>query len=80
MFDCVGSVTFLRSKKSVFLIRKNYICRNLSFGRGQTFELRGGKLPTVQNTEAWDGQDQALPVDEDIDLSDVVLDDLKEEL
>ncbi|KAL0268318.1 UNVERIFIED_CONTAM: hypothetical protein PYX00_010310 [Menopon gallinae] len=54
--------------------------RDLSFGRGQTFELRGGKLPTVQTTEPWDGKDQALPEDEDIDLSDVVLDDIKEEL
>jgi len=34
-----------------------------------------GKLPTVDDTESWDGQDGKLEEVEDIDLSDVNLDD-----
>jgi len=34
-----------------------------------------GKLPTIVDSEAWDGQDGKLDVVEDIDLSDVNLDD-----
>lgn len=37
-----------------------------------------GKLPNVVDTEAWDGQDGKLEVVEDIDLSDVNLDDDEE--
>jgi protein disulfide-isomerase A6 len=34
-----------------------------------------GKLPTVTNSEPWDGKDGKLDVPEEIDLSDVDLDD-----
>ena len=42
--------------------------------------MRGGKLPQIQNSQPWDGKDGELPADEDIDLSDVSLDDIQEEL
>lgn len=52
----------------------------MSYGRGRTSTIKGGKLPKIVKTEPWNGEDQALPEEEDIDLSDVVLDDIKEEL
>ena len=51
-------------------------CRELAVGRGSTAPLKDAKLPNVNNIEPWDGKDGELPVDEDIDLSDVELDDL----
>ena len=55
--------------------------RDLSYGKGRTNPVRGAKLPKVSKVEAWDGKDGQLPEEEDIDLSDVELDDLgKEEL
>lgn len=63
-----------------------FICyRELAVGRGSTAPLKDAKLPDINNIEPWDGKDGELPVDEDIDLSDVELDDLddfdkKEEL
>lgn len=53
--------------------------RDISFGRGQTAPVRGATIPKVNKIEAWDGKDGQLPEEEDIDLSDVVLDD-KDEL
>ena len=42
--------------------------------------MRGAKMPAVSTTEAWDGKDGQLPVEEEeYDLSDVELDD-KDEL
>jgi protein disulfide-isomerase A6 len=35
-------------------------------------------LPTLKKTEPWDGKDAEMPVEDDIDLSDVDLD--KDEL
>lgn len=56
-------------------------CRDLSFGRGSTAPVKGAALPKIESVEPWDGKDGELPVDEDIDLSDVDLDDLpKDEL
>lgn len=54
--------------------------RDLSYGRGATAPVAGDKLPTIETREPWDGKDGELPVDEDIDLSDVELGDIKEEL
>ncbi|XP_014219857.1 protein disulfide-isomerase A6 homolog [Copidosoma floridanum] len=54
--------------------------RDLSFGRGSTIELRGTELPKIYETEPWDGKDAEPPQVEDIDLSDVDLDDNKDEL
>lgn len=53
--------------------------RDLSFGRGKTSSLRGSEFPTAANVLAWDGKDAEPPVMEDIDLSDVELDDLDDE-
>lgn len=57
----------------------NEFLRDLSYGRGNTVELKGGKLPQIVNVIAWDGKDAELSQEDDIDLSDVVLDE-KEEL
>uniref|UniRef100_A0A8B9JK95 Protein disulfide-isomerase A6 n=1 Tax=Astyanax mexicanus TaxID=7994 RepID=A0A8B9JK95_ASTMX len=55
--------------------------RDLSVGRGSTASIGGGALPKISTVEAWNGKDGQLPVEEDIDLSDVDLDDLgKDEL
>lgn len=59
----------------------NEFLRDLSFGRGTTAPVKGAALPKLESVEPWDGKDGELPVDEDIDLSDVDLDDLpKDEL
>ncbi|KAI4462352.1 protein disulfide-isomerase a6 [Holotrichia oblita] len=57
----------------------NEFLRDLSYGRGNTAALKGGELPKIAKTEAWDGKDGELPPEEDIDLSDVILDE-KDEL
>ncbi|KAF0735957.1 protein disulfide-isomerase A6 [Aphis craccivora] len=55
--------------------------RDLSYGRGTTAPVKGAALPEIQATEPWDGKDGELPTADDIDLSDVDLDELpKEEL
>lgn len=50
--------------------------RDLSFGRGSTAPVKGASLPKINSVDAWDGKDGELPSEEDIDLSDVELDDL----
>ncbi|KRT78523.1 Thioredoxin [Oryctes borbonicus] len=57
----------------------NEFLRDLSYGRGNTAAVKGAELPKIIKTEAWDGKDGELPVEEDIDLSDVILDE-KDEL
>lgn len=52
--------------------------RDISFGRGQTAPVRGAKKPKINNVEPWDGKDGQLPQEEEIDLSDVDLEDEKE--
>ncbi|KAF2352259.1 disulfide isomerase [Trinorchestia longiramus] len=54
----------------------NEFLRDISYGRGRTAPVKGGELPKISKTEPWDGKDGALPVDDDIDLSDVELDDI----
>jgi len=59
----------------------NEFLRDLSYGKGRTSPMN--KLPEITKVDAWDGKDGVLEVEEDIDLSDVDLDDLsdvKEEL
>ncbi|ELW72031.1 Protein disulfide-isomerase A6 [Tupaia chinensis] len=59
----------------------NEFLRELSFGRGSTAPVGGGAFPAIFEREPWDGRDGELPVEDDIDLSDVELDDLgKDEL
>lgn len=59
----------------------NEYLRDLSYGRGSTFPVKGAALPSIKSIDAWDGKDGQLFIEEDIDLSDVELDDLsKDEL
>ncbi|XP_076261162.1 protein disulfide-isomerase A6 homolog CaBP1 [Rhynchophorus ferrugineus] len=53
--------------------------RDLSYGKGNTAPVKGQVIPKIAKTESWDGKDGELPPEEDIDLSDVVLED-KDEL
>lgn len=57
----------------------NEFLRDISYGRGQTAPVKGSILPKIYKTEAWDGKDGQLPEEEDIDLSDIDLDE-KDEL
>ena len=57
----------------------NEFLRDLSYGRGQTAPIKADKLPKIYNNEPWDGKDGQLPEEEEIDLSDVDLDE-KDEL
>jgi len=59
----------------------NEFLRDLSFGRGNTAPVKGASFPKISTIEPWDGKDGELPPDDDIDLSDVQLDDIpKDEL
>ncbi|KAJ8870415.1 hypothetical protein PR048_029437 [Dryococelus australis] len=58
----------------------NEFLRDLSYGRGNTAPVKGAALPKISTVEPWDGKDGQPPPEEDIDLSDVDLDDLKDEL
>jgi len=53
----------------------NEFLRDLSYGKGSTAPLKNAKLPAITKAEKWDGKDGVLEVEEDIDLSDVKLDD-----
>lgn len=57
----------------------NEFLRDLSYGKGRTNSVRGAKIPKINKVDAWDGKDGEMPVEEDIDLSDVDMDD-KDEL
>uniref|UniRef100_A0A7E4VP93 Protein disulfide-isomerase A6 homolog n=1 Tax=Panagrellus redivivus TaxID=6233 RepID=A0A7E4VP93_PANRE len=50
--------------------------RDLSYGKGKTASVRGSEMPKVATVDAWDGKDGVLPQEDEIDLSDVELDDL----
>ena len=54
----------------------NEFLRDLSLGRGSSASLPNSKIPAVVKSEPWDGKDGQLVVDDDIDLSDITLDDL----
>ncbi len=58
----------------------NEFLRDLSYGKGRTSPVKGAQLPKIDAIDPWDGKDGEMPVEEEIDLSDVELDDLKEEL
>jgi len=54
----------------------NEFLRDLSYGKsGRTNPIKGAKMPKIAQVDAWDGKDGELPEEEDIDLSDVDLDD-----
>jgi protein disulfide-isomerase A6 len=52
--------------------------RDLSYGRGKTSTLRSANFPEAEKVKAWDGKDAEELVIDDIDLSDVELEDLDE--
>jgi len=58
----------------------NEFLRDISYGRGQTAPVRGAKKPSIATVQPWDGKDGQLPTEEDIDLSDIDLDEAKDEL
>ncbi|CAG9536911.1 unnamed protein product [Cercopithifilaria johnstoni] len=49
--------------------------RDLSYGKGQTSPMKGAEFPNVLNVEPWDGKDGEMLIEEDIDVSDVDLDE-----
>lgn len=51
----------------------------MSYGRGNTAPVKGAELPKIVETSPWDGKDGELPIEEELDLSDVDLDE-KDEL
>lgn len=53
----------------------NEFLRDLSYGKGQTVPMRGAEFPKISEVEPWDGKDGEMPVEEDIDVSDVDLDE-----
>lgn len=57
----------------------NEFLRDISYGRGQTAPVKGATQPKIYKNVPWDGKDGQLPEEEDIDLSDVDLDE-KDEL
>lgn len=57
----------------------NEFLRDISYGRGQTAPVKGAEIPKIFENKPWDGKDGQLILEEDIDLSDVFLDD-KDEL
>lgn len=56
--------------------------RDLSYGKGKTTSLKNTEFPKLNTVEAWDGKDGKLPQMEELDLSDVDLDEepIKNEL
>lgn len=54
--------------------------RDLSYGKGNTAPVKGAKMPEIKTRTPWDGKDGPVIEEEDIDLSDVELEDLKDEL
>lgn len=56
----------------------NEFLRDIGYGRGQTAPING-ELKVVE-AEKWDGKDGQMPVEEEYDLSDVDLDEDKDEL
>jgi len=57
----------------------NEFLRDLSYGKGSILPLKGTDLPKMNTLDAWDGKDGEPIQEEDIDLSDVDLDE-KDEL
>lgn len=57
----------------------NEFLRDLSYGKGNTAPIKGAKMPKINTNKPWDGKDAPPIVEEDIDLSDVDLDE-KDEL
>uniref|UniRef100_A0A183EGJ2 protein disulfide-isomerase n=1 Tax=Gongylonema pulchrum TaxID=637853 RepID=A0A183EGJ2_9BILA len=73
----------LNSRKMKFAMLKgsfgatgiNEFLRDLSYGKGQTAPMRGAEFPKILTVDAWDGKDGEMVVEEEIDVSDVDLDE-----
>lgn len=52
--------------------------RDLSFGRGNTAPVKGAKMPEIETLTPWDGKDAEPIQEEEYDLDDVELDDIKD--
>jgi len=82
------ALTVVNAKKKIFATLRgafsydgiNEFLRDTSFGRGRTTPLTSASLPKAVAVEAWDGKDGELQLEDDIDLSDVELDDLDEKV
>lgn len=57
----------------------NSFLRDLSYGKGGTAPIKGAQLPSINELQPWDGKDAEPPQEEEIDLSDVDLEE-KDEL
>lgn len=57
----------------------NEFLRDLSYGKGQILPIKGAELPKINELSGWDGKDGQPIEEEDIDLSDVDMDE-KDEL
>lgn len=57
----------------------NEFLLEVAVGRSSTEPVKNGSLPKVHEIPAWDGKDGELPAEEEIDLSDVDLDDTKKD-
>lgn len=84
-YPTMSAVSFKKMKYSVLkgsFSREgiNEFLRDISFGRGATAPVRGAIKPKINKVEHWDGKDGQMPEEEDIDLSDIDLDDKKDEL
>ncbi|KAI4463825.1 protein disulfide-isomerase a6 [Holotrichia oblita] len=44
--------------------------RDLSYGRGNSVDLRGAKLPGIVDAIRWNGEDGVLPQEEDLDVDE----------
>ncbi|VDM95031.1 unnamed protein product [Thelazia callipaeda] len=53
----------------------NEFLRDLSYGKGQTVPIRGAEFPKISTVDPWDGKDGEMLVDEEIDVSDIDLDE-----
>ncbi|XP_063705954.1 protein disulfide-isomerase A6 homolog [Culicoides brevitarsis] len=81
------AMAVLNHKKAMYSVLKGSFTyegisaylRDISFGRGQTSQMKS-TVPKIEEISGWDGKDGVLPEEEDIDLSDVELDDIKDEL
>ena len=77
------ALTAVNPRKGRFLLMKGSFAeagireflRDLSVGRGSTEPIPDNKLPTLQKCEKWNGKDAQIVLEEEIDLSDVSLDD-----
>ena len=77
----------VNARKKVYVILRgsfdktgiDELLRAVSVGRGSSQTIKGAALPEIAKTEPWDGKDGEMPAEEEIDLSDVDLDDDEED-